>query len=90
MKALIEVRNSGFGAGGAHPGRMRNLAFYYPLVVLEGQLFTARLESSELVVEETPSIPVSLYYRSPQYGDEEQYTVLIAQEDAFPAEMSYR
>jgi hypothetical protein len=87
VKALIDVRTSGFAARHPYPGGMRDLAFYYPLVVLEGQLFTARLESSGLVVEEASAIPVSLYYRSPQYGDEEQYTVLITRETALQSEI---
>src|SRR6185436_7976932 len=70
VKALIEVRNAGFGSGAY--GAIRNLAFYYPLIVLEGRLFVARLEPSGLVVEEVASIPVSFYYRSAQYADEQQ------------------
>lgn len=83
VKALIEVRNSGFGVG----SRLRNLAFYYPLVVLEGQLFVARLESSGLVVEEAEAVPVSFYYRSAQYAEQERYTVLVVRETALEREI---
>ena len=67
--------------------KLQDLAFYYPLVVLEGYLFVARLESSGLVVEEATSVPVSFYYRSAQYAEEQVYTVLVVTEAAFVREI---
>ena len=55
--------------------------------VLEGKLFVARLESSGLVVEEAAAVPVSFYYRSAQYAQEQVYTVLVVRETAFAREI---
>jgi len=85
VKALIEVRGAEFGAG-PHT-RLRDLAFYYPVVVLDGRLFATRLGSSGLEVEEVESVPVSFYYRSAAYAEEQIYTVLVVRETAFAREI---
>jgi hypothetical protein len=85
VKALVAIREAGFGGG---PDQPRNIGFYYPMVVLDGSLFVARLESSGLVVEEATAIPVSINYRSPHYAEEERYTVLIVQESVLEREIA--
>jgi hypothetical protein len=79
VKALIEVRDSQFGARGSRLG-FRNAAFYYPLVVLEGALYAARLSHGKLIVHAVPCVAVSVNYRSSKYPEDEQFTVMIVRE----------
>jgi hypothetical protein len=64
IKASIEAWESEFA--GRYYG-MHNAIFYYPIVVLDGELFVARMESSGLVVGPADQVSVSVDYRSPRY-----------------------
>jgi hypothetical protein len=83
LKALIDVRETEFGARGSRRD-FRDAAFYYPLVVLEGELFAARLSHGRLVVRSVPCVPASISYRSPQYPEDEHFTVMVAREQFMP------
>lgn len=85
VKALLAIKESGFG--GHTSKHQPNIGFYYPIVVLEGDLYAAKLVGEELVVEEIDSVPVSLNYRSPSYPEEERFTVLVTKESSFPREI---
>jgi hypothetical protein len=64
IKASIEAWESEFA--GRYYG-MHNAIFYYPMVVLDGELFVARMEPSGLVVGPADQVSVSVHYRSPRY-----------------------
>jgi hypothetical protein len=83
VKALIDVRDSQFGARGSRED-FRDAMFYYPLVVFEGQLYAARLSHGRLVVHAVPCVPVSISYRSVQYPEDEQFTVMVVREHFLP------
>jgi hypothetical protein len=85
VKALLAIRDSGFGSHRSE--RQPNIGFYYPIVVLDGDLFAATLRGSNLHVEPIDSVPVSINYRSPSYTDEERFTVLVTKESALPREL---
>jgi len=84
VKALLELKESGFAAGLG--SNRSNIVFYYPLVVLQGDLFIARLINNELVVEEVDSVPVAINYQSPSYVGQDRFTVLVAKESALARE----
>lgn len=84
VKASIEVRRSWFGGGGR--GRP-SICFYYPIVVLDGLLYTATIGTAGLEIETADAVPVSLYYRSSAYSEEERYTILVVRESAFSSEI---
>lgn len=82
IKATIETRKSKFA--GDYPDLL-NAIFYYPIVVLDGELFTARLSGSRLIVKPATKVAVSVHYRSTQYPDDDRYTVMVVRETALPA-----
>ena len=85
VKALLAIKESGFGARSSE--KLPTIGFYYPIVVLEGELYAAKLVNGDLLVEEIDSVPVSINYRSPSYPEEERFTVLVTKESAFSREI---
>jgi hypothetical protein len=80
IKACIEAHQTNFASD--YVG-VRNATFYYPIVVFDGELFTANLSGGDLVVRPTDSVLVSAHYRSAKYPDDQKHTVLIVRESAF-------
>jgi hypothetical protein len=81
VKALIETHEKDFAAGYSH---MSNAIFYYPMVVLEGELFTAHLSDSDLIVTPVDQVLVSVHYRSSHYPRDDRHSVMVVRESAFP------
>jgi hypothetical protein len=94
IKASIEAWESEFA--GRYYG-MHNAIFYYPIVVLDGELFVARMEASGLVVGPADQVSVSVHYRSPRYQPDYEHadfekrmtfldrqTVLVVRESLLP------
>lgn len=84
IKALIEFKAAGFAAGRHSRSGLKNVAFYYPIVVLEGDLFVATLKKGKIEADAAEAIPVSINYRSAMYSEEERHTVMIVTEKALP------
>lgn len=75
VKATIALRET-TGYSGSR------LCFYYPTVVLQGKLFEAYLEKSEIKLREADMLPVSFTYKSSKYKPV-NYIVPIVTENAF-------
>jgi hypothetical protein len=80
IKALLEAHDTNFAASYI---RYSNAIFYCPMVVLEGDLFIAKLSNSQLVVTPADQVLVSVHYRSSKYQEEGKHTVLVVRESAF-------
>ena len=75
VKATISMRDGKFGA------QVRDLCFYYPLIVFEGKLFEAYLEDGKITVSESEAIMVTFSYQSASYKSE-SFIVPIVTEKA--------
>ena len=76
VKATIAGRKDKFGAGSDF-----DACYYYPMIILDGRLFEAYLQSGEIQVREVNSVMFSFYYQSRQYK-REQFIVPILTEGA--------
>jgi len=71
LKGMLDVHRDQFAAGYPFP----NATFYYPLVVLQGDLFVARQTRRRLIVERASQVAVSVHFRSSQYEADDRHTV---------------
>ncbi len=76
VKATIAARNSKFGVGTG------SVCFYYPVVVFDGLLYEAHLNSGAIVLSDTDMVFVSFFYTSATYK-EERFIVPIITEKGF-------
>lgn len=75
VKAAIAAREEGFGTS------TTDSCFYYPLVVLDGNLYEAYLNLGEIKVEEVNSVMTSFFYQSQKYK-QEKFVVPVITESA--------
>lgn len=87
IKACIEAWESKFAG---EYEEIYNAIFYYPVVIVDGELFVAHLEGSALSVEPADQVVVSVHYRSPRYQRDyknteyDSQTVLVVRESFLP------
>jgi len=63
--------------------KQRVVAFYYPVIVVDGLIREAYLDSNnEVVIEQPPWIPVAFTLRTPQY-EQQRFTVTVVEKTAF-------
>jgi len=59
-----------------------NLSIFYPVLVLQGQLYDVKTKSDPITIEESPHLQLSRH--SIINGEENIYTIDITTEDNFP------
>jgi hypothetical protein len=86
IKASIDVHEARFA--GKYDDR--NVIFYLPMIVLEGELFAAKLKPEGLIVDSVGEVAVSVHYTSNQYEHQshERHTVLVVRESALASALS--
>ena len=78
VKATIASKKEGFSAG------YGSVVFYYPLVVLEGELYEAHLNVKNAIdLVKCDSVLFSFSYQSEKY-EHERFAVMVLCEKAFP------
>lgn len=74
VKATIAMRDSDFTSGS------NSISFYYPMVILEGQLYEACLDDNNtIVLKEVEAVMVSFYYQSPKYEGEKLVVPIVTE-----------
>jgi hypothetical protein len=85
INASLDAHKSKFAGAYSWP----NAIFYYPVVVLEGDLFTATLTKGAVTLRIADEVLVSVNYRSFEHpARREQHTVLVVREMAFKKALS--
>ena len=78
VKATLHNMKSGFG-------RVKNdLCFYYPMVILDGDIYQAVLINGQITVQQVNSVLVSFLYKSPIYEKSRGFAIPVINEEVLP------
>lgn len=78
VKATLYCMKSGLG-------RMKDdLCYYYPMVILDGDIYQAVLINGQITVQQVNSVLVSFLYKSPIYEKSRGFAIPVINEEVLP------